>query len=204
MADAERPPCPKWVKFIATGGGVGEFPFAPGTWGSLAAILLVVVSEPLFQHLMRWFHRHSAAMSSPFDGDIRDVSLLNYAIIDYYYPIEWFTFFLACFFLVIGIFAGGRYAESLKIKDPSCVVIDEFAGQTITLLGFWGDQPSLLSLLLAFTLFRILDIWKPWPIRWFEKLPGGWGIMMDDVVAGIIGAIILATLVHFHWLPGMQ
>lgn len=57
---------------------------------------------------------------------------------------------------------------------------------------------------MAFVLFRILDIWKPWPIRWFEKLPGGWGIMMDDVVAGIFGAIILATLVHFHWLPGMR
>ena len=200
MAVTERPACPLWAKIFATGGGVGYIPFAPGTWGSLAAIFLLVVSETLNVHFMQWLNWHPVEMSI---NTVGDPGLYKYMYIDYSYPIGWFAFIIAGFFVVIGIPAGGSYAKTLQIKDPSQVVIDEFAGQTITLLGYWGHAPGFMNFLFAFILFRILDIWKPWPIRWFEKLPGGWGIMMDDVVAGIIGAVILAALVHFRWLPGM-
>ncbi|MGI9071735.1 MAG: phosphatidylglycerophosphatase A family protein [Bryobacteraceae bacterium] len=74
-------------------------------------------------------------------------------------------------------------------KDPSVVVIDEVLGQWVTLLG--ATALRWKSFCAAFLLFRLFDIWKPWPVRTFEKLPEGVGIVADDLAAGIYGALIL-------------
>jgi phosphatidylglycerophosphatase A len=80
--------------------------------------------------------------------------------------------------------------------DPGWVVIDEFAGQWITLLAL--PRPTVAGLLLAFALFRILDITKLGPVGWADRRHGAFGIMADDVIAGIIAALVLTAL-HLVW-----
>lgn len=84
--------------------------------------------------------------------------------------------------------------------DPKWVVIDEFAGQWITLLAL--PQPDVPALLLAFVLFRILDVTKLGPIGWADRQHGAFGIMADDVIAGFIGALLLTVVnqVYPLWL----
>ena len=91
--------------------------------------------------------------------------------------------------LLPGIWAAQVYAKSHGKEDPSEVVVDEAVGQWVTLVG--ATVYSWKSVLAALVLFRILDILKPFPIRQAEKLPGGVGIMADDVVAGLVGALVL-------------
>lgn len=97
----------------------------------------------------------------------------------------------------IGIPAATLEARGCGTKDPSHVVIDEVAGQLITLIGC----PILWKPLLAgFILFRAFDILKPPPIRRLEKLPEGTGIVVDDLGAGIYGLIVLQLLLYFQLL----
>lgn len=106
----------------------------------------------------------------------------------------WRIFILLALF-VLGGLAAGRAETLLHKKDPGCVVIDEVLGQWLTLLPFaalpwWGYA-------LAFVLFRLFDITKPFPIKASENwLPGGFGIMIDDVVAGAY-AMLFLFLSHF-------
>ena len=88
----------------------------------------------------------------------------------------------------IGIWSAGRAERDSGIVDPSFVVIDEVAGQLITLFLI---PFSWTNLVLGFLIFRALDIVKPFPARRAERLPGGWGIMIDDVLAGIYGNLLL-------------
>ncbi len=87
------------------------------------------------------------------------------------------------------IWAATQTARLLKRDDPGLVVIDEVLGQWITLMGaaVW----SWSALLAGFLLFRLFDIWKPWPVHKLEALPEGIGIIADDLAAGIYGALIL-------------
>ena len=78
------------------------------------------------------------------------------------------------------------------LVNPGAVVVDEVAGQWITIAG--AGAIHWKSALMAFVLFRLLDIWKPPPARQFERLPGGFGIMADDVMAGVYGALVLHAL----------
>jgi phosphatidylglycerophosphatase A len=97
----------------------------------------------------------------------------------------------------VGIRAATLEARGCGKKDPQHVVIDEVAGQWVTLIAC----PILWKPLLAgFILFRAFDIWKPPPIRSLEKLPEGTGIVVDDLGAGIYGLIVLQLLLHFHVL----
>ncbi len=74
-------------------------------------------------------------------------------------------------------------------SDPQIVVIDEVVGQWIALIP---AALSPISVILALILFRIFDVWKPWPIGYFDqKIPGAWGVMLDDVAAGILAALCL-------------
>ena len=82
--------------------------------------------------------------------------------------------------------------------DPGWVVIDEFAGQWLSLCAL--SRPSLIGLAAAFLIFRVLDIAKPGPVGWADRQQGAWGIMMDDVIGGVLAAIGLAA-VRFSW-PG--
>jgi phosphatidylglycerophosphatase A len=90
-----------------------------------------------------------------------------------------------------GIALCGRAVVVLNSKDPQTVVLDEIAA---VLLIFVAAPWSWRTALLAFVLFRVLDISKPWPISALESLPGGWGVMADDLMAGVIAALVLYGL----------
>jgi phosphatidylglycerophosphatase A len=82
----------------------------------------------------------------------------------------------------------------LKAKDPGCIVIDEIAGMILTLTGL---PFNMMTIILGFVLFRALDIWKPYPIRFLERnLSGGVGVVMDDVAAGILSNLVLRILLE--------
>jgi phosphatidylglycerophosphatase A len=96
--------------------------------------------------------------------------------------------------LVIGVWAAGQTCQILKKKDASQIVMDEIVGMLITMIGI---PVTPYWLLVGFLLFRLLDIVKPSPAKYFdEKVTGGWGVMMDDVVAGIYGNIILHLMLR--------
>ena len=102
---------------------------------------------------------------------------------------------------IIGIHASGVTARLRGATDPSEVVVDEVAGQAIALIPVYALVPPGATLfriaivLVAFFLFRILDVWKPGPIGWLERLPGGFGIMADDILGGAVaGAMVAAGL----------
>ena len=101
---------------------------------------------------------------------------------------------LAAVVLAVGIRAAGLVAQELGDEDPSCVVIDEVAGQ---MLAFTGIPLHWKSLLLAFILFRAFDIWKPPPLKRLEQIPGGAGIMLDDIGAGVYALAAIHLLLHF-------
>ena len=105
------------------------------------------------------------------------------------YKMDW-PYYLALLLLlfVIGAAASAAYASQMKTEDPQSVVIDEAMGQ---LLALFLLNPDWYLLGIGFVLFLALDILKPFVIRKAEKIPGGWGIMMDDVVAGLIASIVL-------------
>ncbi len=131
-------------RLISTFFGVGYLPKAPGTWGSLFAILIW------------WF-----------------VPVENI-------PLQLGLILLV---LIIGIYSSTKYPDKIKKSDPSEVVIDEVAGMWIALFLI---PKSLFLYLIGFIIFRILDITKPLIIDKAQNLPKGWGIMMDDVLAGLI------------------
>ncbi|HKW53882.1 MAG TPA: phosphatidylglycerophosphatase A [Stellaceae bacterium] len=148
---------------IATWFGAGLLPWAPGTWGSLAALPFAWVIAWLFGA----------------------VGLLAAAI--------------ALFF--IGWWAAARMTRATGIKDSGTIVVDEVAGQWLSLVAA-PLVPGAYAL--AFVLFRLFDITKPWPARWADRaLPGGFGVMADDVFAGIYAALALrALLLIGGWLLG--
>jgi phosphatidylglycerophosphatase A len=104
---------------------------------------------------------------------------------------------LAAIAIAVGIPAATRVARASGNKDPQQVVIDEVAGQWITLLF---APVSWKTLLAGFILFRGFDIVKPPPVRQLEKLPAGTGIVLDDVAAGIFALAIMQLLLHFGLL----
>jgi phosphatidylglycerophosphatase A len=99
-----------------------------------------------------------------------------------------------------GIWAASRAERAVRKKDPSVVVIDEVAGQMIALLSgpFWLH--TWWSVISAFLLFRLFDIWKPYPIRRLERLEAGLGIMADDVLAGVYALIVNSVLISSYLL----
>ena len=93
---------------------------------------------------------------------------------------------------VAGVWTSGIAAAERGAEDPGEVVIDEVAGQWLTLVVV---PPDLLLYAAGFVLFRLFDIWKPWPVSWADqKLKGGLGIMADDILAGVYAAAILFAL----------
>ena len=92
----------------------------------------------------------------------------------------------------VGVWASNRTCEITGLKDPRLVVIDEVSGQLISLTPL-ALLPSLsiVGVVIGFLLFRVFDIFKPYPIRRLEKLPGGLGVMADDTLAGIYASVLL-------------
>ena len=161
-----HPPSEKktfWAWAVGTFFGAGLLKPGPGTYGSIAAVLL-------------WFGAAHLLHPAPVALAIG-------------------TAIAAVFATLIGIPAATIVARESGREDPGHVVIDEVAGQLIALIAIPADwQHAALSLLL----FRIFDILKPPPIRQLERLPGGTGIMLDDVAAGIL-ALIVAQLAHLFF-----
>ena len=129
-------------RFVATFFYLGKIPFAPGSWGSLGALLL-------------WF-----LLPVTFSIHLSVIVIL----------------------FVLGVYSSNKMAKYLDDHDPSEVVIDEVVGMGISLFML---PHSLGFYLLAFILFRIFDIYKPLFIYRIQNLAGGWGIMLDDVLAGL-------------------
>jgi phosphatidylglycerophosphatase A len=96
---------------------------------------------------------------------------------------------LAALLVVPGVMAAERAATLLGRKDPGLVVVDEVLGQWVTLAG--AVTLNWKSWLAAFALFRLFDIWKPPPVRRLEALPGGAGIVADDIMAGVYASLVL-------------
>jgi phosphatidylglycerophosphatase A len=106
----------------------------------------------------------------------------------------WVAIALIVLAVAIGIPAATRISRETGLKDPQMVVIDEVAGQLLTLLN---APVSWKTLLAGFILFRVFDTLKPPPVRQLEALPEGTGVVVDDVGAGIYGLIIMQVLLHF-------
>jgi len=111
------------------------------------------------------------------------------------YSGDLFDFLLLIFIILIGLWASGRSQKMLGRHDPSEVVIDEVAGYVLTV---FLQPPSWIAIGAGFVLFRFFDICKPFPIRRLEKMPGGLGIVADDLMAGIYANLCL-WLVRY-WL----
>ena len=99
----------------------------------------------------------------------------------------------------LGIWASSVVARDLGKKDPQVVVVDEVAGFLVTM--FPMREVSWLAVVIGFVAFRAFDIIKPWPARRLEGLPGGWGIVLDDIAAGVFGAMVMVALRLAKVLP---
>ncbi|MGP8259032.1 MAG: phosphatidylglycerophosphatase A [Acidobacteriaceae bacterium] len=152
-----------WAWTLSTFFGAGRMQPGPGTYGSVAALLLWYCAAHLF-------HPQRLALALA-------------------------TAVAALLITLIGIPASTIVARESGRLDPGFVVIDEVAGQWIALIAV---RPDWQHAALALLLFRLFDIWKPWPIRRLEALPEGTGIMLDDVAAGLLALAV--GLAVSRWL----
>lgn len=118
--------------------------------------------------------------------------LIAWPLVQYAHFEPWHFLIVAAVGTAPAIWAASRTAEITNLKDPQIVVVDEVLGQWITLAG--AAVLDWQHVLAALLLFRLFDITKPWPVRQLEGLPGGWGIIADDVMAGAYGALVLVAL----------
>ena len=165
--------------------GVGYFPIAPGTMGSLVGVAIYFLLAD--GTLRLWF----ALGGSAFRWDLWASSFLLL------WSLPLFTIVLS----LVGIWAASRAERLMGRKDPSQVVIDEVAGQLVTFLFVPAMYLHPLGILIGFILFRAFDIIKPYPIRRIEGLHGGLGIVGDDIVAGLYAGAVLALLALLARLP---
>lgn len=145
------------AKLIATAGGAGYVPGAPGTAGTAVAVPLVYALSCL--------------------------------------PI-WQFAIVTALVTAIGIWAADRADIAWGTHDCQKIVIDEVAGYMVTMMFVARDR--WLPLVVGFAVFRFFDIVKPPPVRWLdENLPRGYGVVLDDVAAGVMGAVVMVLLARF-------
>ncbi|MBL4608404.1 MAG: phosphatidylglycerophosphatase A [Pseudomonadales bacterium] len=146
----------KPVHFLALGFGSGTAPFAPGTFGTLAAIPIFLI--------------------------LGQLSLQTYLI-------------SLLIISITGIWICGKTAHDWGIHDHPAIVWDEFAGFLVTMIAAPMEWKWIV---IGFLLFRLFDIWKPYPIKMLDtEVSGGFGIMVDDIVAGLYALIILQLLIYY-------
>ena len=174
MADARRAFAAHPVAaLLATGLGAGLSPVAPGTAGSLLGLALAWLLSS-----------HTGILGSPL-GLLMSGLLLG----------------------ALGVAVSGPVCRALDAEDPGCIVIDEVAGQVIAcaavpLLAGGGGlaMPGPWAWIAAFLLFRFFDVVKPLGIRRLQSLPGGWGVVADDLLGGAYAALVLIALGRFAWI----
>lgn len=158
---------PAVARIFGSAFGLGRIPFAPGTWGSFGTLVLF---NAIF------------GVAGKFDGLLplegRDPALLMGVVVAVIVVLFW-----------IGRGLGDRALRDWGDQDPAPFVLDEVVGQLIALIPLAGAPAEPLPLLIAFMGFRFCDILKPPPCRRLEALPGGLGIMADDVAAGLFALI---------------
>ena len=165
--------------------GVGYFPIAPGTMGSLVGVGIYVL-------LTRWTLQvsYAALKGSNFLLAWQEVgtSLLIICVL----------LVVTIALSIVGIWAASRAERLFGRKDPGAVVIDEVVGQLVTFAFvpplFLGGPSYPFKIVIGFVLFRAFDIIKPYPIRKLEKLPSGLGIIVDDIAAGFYAGTALAII----------
>ena len=168
------------VHFLALGFGSGLIKPAPGTWGTLAAV-------PVYLALVEL-----VSLVSPV-SPVTSVALFSSSSI----------FYLAVVVLsfVFGVYLCGKTARDVGVHDHGAIVWDEIVGYLITMAFF---TPTLLNIVLGFALFRVFDIVKPWPIKLLDKhVHGGFGIMIDDVLAGVFAWVCLLGATYWLGVPGL-
>lgn len=160
----------KLIVFVAQGFGVGRISFAPGTWGSVIGIGWAV---------FLWWLAETQVSAAQW--------VLGLSI-------------------PVSVVLCGRAAKILGDKDPGSVVLDEIIAVPFCfVLYFYSFKvpPSVehflsprgaVQLLLGFAIFRLFDIWKPWPVRQSQVLPGGWGVVVDDVLAAVYVNLVMAVI----------
>jgi phosphatidylglycerophosphatase A len=188
---------PRFPIFLATAGGLGYLPKAPGTWGSVGGVFITLVPFIFCATLSI-----SAGAAGLMAIHIDDHNIQPYLVMQ---------IVLGLMIAALGVWSAGRAARFWREDDPQKVVIDEVSGQHLAIVlgcalpigrallpawrsSVWGylAHDATLNwkyLLLGFILFRAFDIWKPFPARQAESLPGGLGIMADDWAAGIYAAL---------------
>jgi phosphatidylglycerophosphatase A len=164
IANKRLTPLDRVAHTIATGAGAGFFPIAPGTVGALEGIAVYLA--------IAYFATRSSNLT--WTNQIALLVLVN------------------IFVLGVGVWASGRTCDLSGIKDPHKIVVDEISGQLISLIPL-AFSPSLTGVIAAFLLFRLFDIFKPYPIRKLEDLPRGFGVMADDALAGIYAALLVSV-----------
>jgi phosphatidylglycerophosphatase A len=152
--------------------GVGYLPLAPGTWGSMVGVAIYLGFEAIAVSF-------TVSGSHPIEAISASVRFIVGALL--------------ALFCILGIWAAGRSTSLLGNLDPSQAVVDEVMGQLIVFL-FIPFTFSWKLVLTGFILFRLFDIWKPYPIRSLENLPAGLGVCADDIVAGVYGGIVLSLV----------
>ena len=153
--------------------GVGYLPLAPGTWGSLLAIAFYAALSNLFG-----YYRYTPSLAPPEANvaAIHAVVMVAFAL-----------------FVFVGIWAASRSIELLGNTDSPHAVVDEVIGQ-LTVFLFIPFTRSWVLIGAGFLLFRLFDIWKPFPINKLQDLPGGVGVVTDDIAAGVLAGIVLTVL----------
>lgn len=194
-AAAKGPKAPRWAWWVATGFGSGYLKPAPGTWGTLASVPCWVL---LFRLLKEGL---GGVPQNPF----------AYRLLAWELPI---LIILAAYGW-LATRASGLVESQGGIKDPGFIVADEWIGMGIALwpmrnaLAHWPtpvvSAPSwvmvvgnALPLAIPFCLFRLFDIWKPWPCKRLQDLGGGPGIVLDDVAAGVWAALFTGLLLPWY------
>lgn len=183
-APAPRPPrlVDRICALLVSSGGLGYAPVASGTFGTLGGVALALLFKLWLCPKYGWSFGVAAGIA-------------------------------AIAILALGV-SLGRWAESwYRVKDPKPFVLDEVMGYLVALLRLppeaptllkegpgWMEGPNWKELVLAFVMFRAFDVLKPWPARRLEYLPRGWGIMLDDLVAGIYTWMFISVLRSWcHW-----
>jgi len=204
---------PRFAYVLATAFGIGYLKPGPGTWGSLFGLIVAVVSHPF-----SWFILFGNGFVL---GIGRDAPLLSGTLGMLVLLVPSVAVWLVL--ALLGVYSSAQVETFSGLRDPQYVVIDEVSGVQLALI--LGLAPltspgtflsaadaqafalytgmSMLNwryLLAAFLVFRLFDIWKPFPCQRLEKLPGGWGIMADDWMAGVYAAICMRLALHFHLL----